>query len=82
MPKRVTDQNTKAVLLNLPVSLVDQLDQAANVLQLTRTDVIRRSLLRDLQFITNHELGRAIASRIDQDSDYSLWVAQSRKIDR
>ena len=38
---------SRAVLVILPLSLIEQLDQAADTLGMNRSDVIRRSLVRD-----------------------------------
>ena len=39
---------SRAVLVLLPLTLIDALDYASNVLKMHRTDVIRRSLMRDV----------------------------------
>ena len=46
----------RKLLLSLSPELVDQLDHAASVLGMCRSDVIRRSLQRDLGFVMSHEL--------------------------
>lgn len=38
----------RSVLVNLPLQMIDTLDIAAEILNLSRSDVIRRSLSRDL----------------------------------
>lgn len=54
-------KTTKALLIKLPISLVEQLDEAAAVLNLTRVGVIRRSLKRDLPRVcTEHYLPLAV----------------------
>ena len=39
---------SRAVLVLLPLTLIEALDYASNVLKMHRTDVIRRSLMRDV----------------------------------
>ena len=39
---------SRAVLVLLPLTLIDALDYVSNVLKMHRTDVIRRSLMRDV----------------------------------
>lgn len=48
--------NQKSILLNLPVPLCEQVDFAAEALQMTRTNFLRQSILRNLDFFTKHEL--------------------------
>ena len=50
---------TRAVLVLLPLSLIDVLDYASNVLKMHRTDVIRRSLMRDVNSLLREEVSRA-----------------------
>ena len=49
---------SRAVLILLPLTLIDVLDYASNVLKMPRTDVIRRSLLRDVNSILMDEVLR------------------------
>ena len=49
---------SRAVLVLLPLTLIDALDYAANVLKLHRTDVIRRSLMRDVNSLLREEVSR------------------------
>jgi hypothetical protein len=50
---------SRAVLVLLPLTLIDALDYAANVLNLHRTDVIRRSLMRDVNSLLREEVSRS-----------------------
>ena len=50
---------SRAVLVLLPLTLIDALDYAANVLKMHRTDVIRRSLMRDVNSLVREEVSRA-----------------------
>jgi hypothetical protein len=50
---------SRAVLVLLPLTLIDALDHAANVLKMHRTDVIRRSLMRDVNSLLREEVWRA-----------------------
>jgi hypothetical protein len=47
------------VLVLLPLRLIEALDHAANVLKMHRTDVIRRSLMRDVNSLLRDEVSRA-----------------------
>jgi hypothetical protein len=40
---------SRSILISLPLTLIEALDDAADTLGLHRTDVIRRSLMRDVQ---------------------------------
>ena len=50
---------SRAVPVLLPLTLIDALDYASNVLNMHRTDVIRRSLMRDLNSALREEVSRA-----------------------
>jgi hypothetical protein len=52
---------SRAVLVLLPLTLIEALDYAANVLNLHRTDVIRRSLIRDVNSALREEVSRTQA---------------------
>ena len=52
-------QPSRAVLILLPLTLIDALDYASNVLKMHRTDVIRRSLIRDVNSALREEVSRA-----------------------
>ncbi len=66
-------QQAKRILVALPVELVLKLDEAAEVLMMTRTDIIRRSLLRDMDFITENELQRARRHQQETRDIYEEW---------
>jgi len=55
----------KPVLVNIPISLLMELDEVATTLSQTRSHLIRRAITRDLQFITKHELSRARTTEAD-----------------
>jgi predicted transcriptional regulator len=71
---------TKAILIRLSRSLVEQLDEAASVLNMTRVDVIRRSLMRDLQFVGSEELKRTRRHQENLEKRYLEWAALKAKI--
>jgi hypothetical protein len=50
---------SRAVLVLLPLTLIEALDYASNVLNMHRTDVIRRSLMRDVNSLLKDEISRA-----------------------
>ena len=50
---------SRAVLVLLPLTLIDALDYASIVLKMHRTDVIRRSLMRDVNSALREEVSRA-----------------------
>ena len=56
-PSRSKDE-TRPVLLHVPVDLLVQLDEAAAVLRLPRTRLILRSLNRELQTDLREEVAR------------------------
>ena len=46
---------SRSVLILLPLTLINVLDYAANALKMHRTDVIRRSLIRDVNSLLREE---------------------------
>ena len=50
---------SRAVLVLLPLTLIEALDHASNVLRMHRTDVMRRSLMRDVNSLLKDEISRA-----------------------
>jgi metal-responsive CopG/Arc/MetJ family transcriptional regulator len=65
----------KPILVNIPVSLLAQLDEVAITLSQTRSHLIRRAISRDLQFITKHELSQARINEADIQSRLSKLTA-------
>jgi hypothetical protein len=55
---------THKVLLSLTPETVATLDTAAKVLGMCRSDVIRRSLARDLSYVLSHEFPNCSASNL------------------
>jgi predicted transcriptional regulator len=76
-----TTVDTKnALLIKLPSSLVQQLDEAAAVMNIARVGVIRRSLMRDLQYVVSEELERTRRHQERQDKRYREWAALKAKV--
>jgi hypothetical protein len=50
---------SRAVLVLLPLTLIEALDYTSNVLKMHRADVIRRSLMRDVNSLLREEVSRA-----------------------
>jgi hypothetical protein len=50
---------SRAVLILLPLTLIEALDYASNVLKMHRSDVVRRSLMRDVNSLLKEEVSRA-----------------------
>jgi len=63
---------SRSVLVSLPLSLIDVLDDAANTLCLARTDVIRRCLMRDAFSLLREEVART-KQRKEQQVQASPW---------
>ena len=64
---------SKSILLNLPIDLAGRLDEAATALGLSRSDLIRRSLTRDLVFLVAHELARTVEHQRQTEKAYGIW---------
>jgi uncharacterized protein (DUF1778 family) len=56
--RKTTLPPSRAVLILLPLSLIELLDTAADVLNMSRSDVVRRSLMRDAHTLLREEIAR------------------------
>jgi hypothetical protein len=56
--RKTTLPPSRAVLILLPLSLIQVLDHAADVLNMSRSDVVRRSLTRDAHTLLQEEIAR------------------------
>lgn len=65
-------KDTRPVLLHFPIGLLDQLDDAASVLRLSRTRLILRSLNRELQTDLKDEVARH-QKTLKQDFSWPLF---------
>jgi Ribbon-helix-helix protein, copG family len=63
----------RAVLISLPLSLIAQLDEAARAFNMPRTDVIRRSLMRDVDYMVRHEVEAALQHLQEREKRYAEW---------
>jgi metal-responsive CopG/Arc/MetJ family transcriptional regulator len=64
---------SRAVLVILPLSLIEQLDQAADTLGMNRSDVIRRSLVRDASGALQEEVTRTQLQASQRPRYWSAW---------
>jgi hypothetical protein len=63
----------RPIQLNLPLDVLEQLTRAAQVMGMTRADLIRRSICRDLQFVLESEVTLAEAAKEKRDAVYKHW---------
>lgn len=64
----------KPILINIPTGLLQQLDEAANCLDLSRSELVRRSLSRDLRFVVKHEVEEASRAKAKTSALYINWT--------
>jgi len=69
-----TYKATKAILINLDLQLVKSLDDAAHRLGMNRTDIIRRCLGRDIQYILQVECPRSVKLKQELHDQYPDWM--------
>jgi hypothetical protein len=70
--------HTRKILLSLTPDIVAQLDQAARVLGMCRSDVIRRSLQRDLKYVMAHELPNMQRFHRETAAAHTTWLNSKR----
>jgi hypothetical protein len=58
---------SRGVLVLLPLNLIGALDQAAEAFDMTRSDIIRRSLIREVTSVLRDEVMRMRARAAEQD---------------
>lgn len=69
---------TRKILLSLSPDLIRQLDEAAAVLGMCRSDVIRRSLQRDLSYVMSEELPRMRRLQQEAAAGHRSWLSSKR----
>ncbi len=67
----------KPVLINIPTVLLKQLDKAAERLELSRSELVRRSLYRDLKFVVKHEVAEITKAKGKTAARYAEWVQRA-----
>lgn len=67
-------KSIKPILINLPIDLVRQLDEAANLLGMYRTDIIRKCLSRDIQYVLQVEAPKSLKIKQNLHDEYPGWV--------
>ena len=72
---------TRKLLLSLPDETVAALDEAANALGMCRSDVIRRSLTRDLRYVMTYEVPDMLRFHQETTAAHSNWLSNKRWLD-
>ena len=70
-------KNYVPILITLPADLVSNLDQASEALGWTRMALIRRCIIRDMQFVLQQELPRII--RATESDDHAHWLSRTMR---
>ena len=70
-------KNYVPILITLPADLVSSLDQASEALGWTRMALIRRCIIRDMQFVLQEELPRII--RATESEDHAHWLSRTMR---
>jgi hypothetical protein len=65
---------SRGVLVLLPLNLIGALDQAAEAFDMSRSDIIRRSLIREVTSVLRDEVMRMRARTAEQEQP-TLWFA-------
>ena len=70
---------TRKLLLSLTDETVAALDEAANALGMCRSDVIRRSLTRDLSHVMSYEVPSMQRFNQETSAAHDSWLTNKRK---
>ena len=65
---------SRGVLVLLPLNLIGALDQAAEAFDMSRSDIIRRSLIREVTSVLRDEVMRMRAREAEHERP-TLWFA-------
>jgi hypothetical protein len=65
---------SRGVLVLLPLNLIGALDQAAEAFDMSRSDIIRRSLIREVTSVLKDEVMRMRARAAEQDRPLA-WLS-------
>ena len=65
---------SRGVLVLLPLNLIGALDQAAEAFDMSRSDIIRRSLIREVTSVLRDEVMR-MRARTEEQERPTLWFA-------
>lgn len=68
-------ENYSAILLNVPIELLKRLTKAAAAMEISRSELIRRALRRDVEFVLREEIPCLLASKEKTMADYSRWLS-------
>jgi len=69
-----TYKATKPILINLDLQLVKSLDDAAHRLGMNRTDIIRKCLSRDIQYVLQVEVPKSAKLKQELNDHYPTWM--------
>ena len=69
---------TRKILLSLTPNTVALLDEAAKALGMCRSDVIRRSLTRDLGYVMSHEVPNMQRFHREITAAHTNWLSTKR----
>ena len=69
---------TRKILLSLTHETVGMLDEAAKALGMCRSDVIRRSLARDLGYVMSHEVPSMQRFHQETSATHASWLSSKR----
>ena len=64
----------KSILLNVPLKLFQRLNEASAAMAISCSELIRRSLSRDLEFVLKYEIALIARARGEASRDYALWA--------
>ena len=70
--------HSRKILLSLKPETVTMLDQAAETLGMCRSDVIRRSLVRDLGYVMSHEVPNMQRFHQETEVAHGSWLSAKR----
>jgi hypothetical protein len=71
-------EHLKPILVSLPISVIQELNDASRTLNCSRSHLIRKSLKRDLRFVVEHEVAEATELQQKASDGYERWLNQEK----
>ena len=67
-------EHCRAILLNVPIDLLNRLTEAATAMEISRSELIRHVLKRDVEFVLRQEVPSQLLAKERTIVEYGRWL--------
>ena len=67
-------EHSRAILLNVPIDLLNRLSEAAIAMEISRSELIRHVLKRDVEFVLRQEVPSKLPEKERTIVEYGRWL--------